>query len=119
MTPAELSILITIGVNAVGWFLHYRKSVKKEGEQEAQHEEKSQRIAELEKTMTEKVATVLFKDEIQEIHGRISRMQSEQAATLKEQSGKIDRLLENTSLLTGKIQMWATMKGLPGGEDHT
>lgn len=116
MTDAQIGILTTIAITLTGWLLLYRNSLKKEGAQEAQHEESRKRITDLEKTIAEKVATVLFKEEITEIHGRISRMQSEQAATLRDQSAKIDTLLGDVKFLSGKIQMWATMKGLPGGE---
>ena len=118
MTDAQIGIAITIIITCVGWLLLYRNSVKKEGVQEAQHEESRKRITEIEKTIAEKVATVLFKEEITEIHGRISRMQTEQAATLKDLSSKLDRLFGKVENMSGKIQMWANMKGLPGGEDH-
>ncbi len=117
MTDAQISIAVTIIINAVGWFMLYRKSVMREGAQEAQHKENRKRITDLEKTIAEKVATVLFKEEITEIHGRISRMQSEQAAALKDQGVKLDRVLEKVATMSGKIQMWATMKGLPGGDE--
>lgn len=117
MTDAQIGITLTLAVTIIGWLLLYRAAVKKEGAQEAQHEENRKRIADLEKTIAEKVATVLFKEEITEIHGRISRMQSEQAAALKDQGLKIDRLLGKVENMSGKIQMWATMKGLPGGND--
>jgi len=116
MTDAQIGISLTLLITLVGWFLLYRNAMKKEGAQEAQHEENRKRITDLEKTIAEKVATVLFKEEITEIHGRISRMQSEQAAALKDQGTKIDTLLGDVKFLSGKIQMWATMKGLPGGE---
>lgn len=116
MTDAQIGISLTLLITLVGWFLLYRTAVKREGAQEAQHEESRKRITDLEKTIAEKVATVLFKEEITEIHGRISRMQSEQAATLRDQSAKIDTLLGDVRFLSGEIQMWATMKGLPGGE---
>lgn len=117
MNDSQIGIALTVIVTVVGWLLLYRNAVKKEGAQEAQHEENRKRIADLEKIITEKVATVLFKEEISEIHGRISRMQSEQAATLKDQSAKIDILLGKVENMSGRIQMWATMKGLPGGKE--
>lgn len=117
MTDAQIGITLTLAITIIGWLLLYRAALKKEGAQEAQHEENRKRIADLEKTIAEKVATVLFKEAITEIHGRISRMQSEQAAALKDQGLKIDKLLGKVEFLSGKIQMWATMKGLPGGSD--
>lgn len=118
MTDAQIGILVSVTVTVVGWFLLYRASVKREGAQEAQHEENRKRITDLEKSIAEKVATVLFKEEITEIHGRISRMQTEQAAVLKDQSQKIDRLLGKVEFLSGKIQMWATVSGVRGGSDE-
>ena len=102
----------------------YRKSAKQEGKDEVKEAQVRKDISDLkhtvlqsEKELADKVSLSLFKEEITEIHGRISRMQSEQAAALKDQGLKIDKLLGKVEFLSGKIQMWATMKGLPGGSD--
>lgn len=118
MTDAQIGILVTITITAIGWALLYRNALKKEGAQEAQHEENRKRITDIEKVLSEKVASTLFKEEIADLHGRISRMQKESADAMKEQGAKIDRMTSSTDKLTGMMQMWATMKGLPTETHH-
>jgi len=61
----------------------------------------SDAIRESEKALQEKVSLALFKEEIAELHARISRTQREQAAALEKLDTKIDSLTREVTFING------------------
>lgn len=60
-------------------------------------------VAEVEKMVSEKVSLAFFKEEIAEIHGRISRTQREQATAIDKLDGKVDRLSDSVNFVHGVV----------------
>jgi uncharacterized coiled-coil protein SlyX len=58
-------------------------------------------IRECEKTLQEKVSLALFREEIAELHSRISRTQREQAAAIEKLDAKIDSLTREVTFING------------------
>jgi predicted nucleic acid-binding Zn-ribbon protein len=60
-------------------------------------------IKAIDKRIDDKVSFAQFKEEISEIHGRISRTQREQAESLSKLSDKVDRLTEGVYEIKGML----------------
>lgn len=60
-------------------------------------------MKDLEKRIDDKVSMALFKDEINEIHGRISRTQREQDESMTKLTEKVDRLSEGVFTIHGMM----------------
>lgn len=96
----------------VAAFVAYRKSAKQEGKDEVKEAQARKDIADLkrtvvqsEKELSEKVSLTLFKEEIAEIHGRISNTQKAQAEAMEKQSNKIDKISDSLSVIQGMLKM--------------
>lgn len=63
--------------------------------------EQARDIKEIERSVSDKVSMTLFKEEIAEIHGRISRTQREQAESMKELTAKVDGLVKDVNFMSG------------------
>lgn len=60
-------------------------------------------VDEVEKMVSEKVSLAFFKEEIAEIHGRISRTQREQSAAIDKLESKVDRFSDSLNFVHGVV----------------
>ena len=81
------------------------------GRREEQFDRMREQLNALSNVLNEKVSFALFKEEITELHGRISRTQREQAAAMEKLETKVDRLADGLSFLSGALS------GLPAKID--
>lgn len=105
----------------VAAFVAYRKSAKQEGKDEVKEAQVRKDISDLkrtvlqsEKELADKVSLSLFKEEIAEIHGRISTTQKAQAEAMKDQGNKIDNIDRGLAELKGMVRM---LPGVMAGHD--
>ena len=103
-------------------FVAYRKSAKQEGKDEVKEAQVRKDISDLkrtvlqsEKELADKVSLSLFKEEIAEIHGRISTTQKAQAEAMKDQGNKIDNIDRGLAELKGMVRM---LPGVMAGRDN-
>ena len=73
------------------------------GRREEQFDRLRADMANLEKSVSEKVPLATFEKEIEAIHVRMSRTQREQAAAIDKLDGKVDRLSESVSYIHGVV----------------
>lgn len=73
------------------------------GRREEQCDRLRSDMADLEKSVSDKVPLATFEKEIGEIHQRMSRTQREQAAAIDKLEGKVDRLSESVSFINGVV----------------
>lgn len=105
----------------VAAFVAYRKSAKQEGKDEVKEAQVRKDLSDLkrtvlqsEKELADKVSLSLFKEEIAEIHGRISTTQKAQAEAMKDQGNKIDNIDRGLAELKGMVRM---LPGVMAGHD--
>lgn len=115
---AAFGILSSWGIS---WFTASRKSAKQEGKDEVKAAQLRRDISELkdsvthsEKELAEKVSLTLFKEEIAEIHGRISNTQKAQSEAMERQSVKIDNIDRGLAELKGMVKMLPALMHLNG-----
>lgn len=106
---AAFGILSSWGIS---WFTASRKSAKQEGKDEVKEAQVRKDIADLkrtvlqsEKELSDKVSLSLFKEEIAEIHGRISTTQKAQSEAMEKQGSKIDKISDGLAEIKGMLKM--------------
>jgi len=101
-----------LSIWGISWLTASRKSAKQEGKDEVKAAQLRRDISELkesvnhsEKELAEKVSLTLFKEEIAEIHGRISNTQKAQAEAMEKQGAKIDKISDGLAEIKGMLKM--------------
>lgn len=109
----------------ISWFTASRKSAKQEGKDEVKAAQLRRDISELkesvtqsEKELSDKVSLTLFKEEIAEIHGRISTTQKAQAEAMEKQGSKIDKMADGLAEIKGMLKMLPALMHAEKGRDH-
>lgn len=115
MDITQASALTAFGIVSswgISWFTAYRKSAKQEGKDEVKEAQVRKDIADLkrtvlhsEKELSDKVSLSLFKEEIAEIHGRISTTQKAQSEAMEKQGSKIDKISDGLAEIKGMLKM--------------
>lgn len=108
MEPEKIAIgLIGVASSAIGAGI---LALVNRGKREQKAEDMQENVTELaneikaiDKRIDDKVSMALFREEISEIHGRISRTQREQAESLSKLSDKVDRLTEGVYEIKGML----------------
>lgn len=100
------------GSYLVAAFVAYRKSAKQEGKDEVKEAQVRKDLSDLkrivlqsEKELSDKVSLSLFKEEIAEIHGRISTTQKAQSEAMEKQGSKIDKISDGLAEIKGMLKM--------------